>query len=179
MTKMGKIIRNGIEYSGAGSSSNIEYLTQEEYDALPESKLSDDIEYRITDANTSSAKARNIAYDNSDSGIEAVNVQSAIDKVSENVLAFPNYSNPVEVFPITTGAELSYKVVEDGYYLISISDTGSAITMAVTVYIDDTAVDGVLMSAPYISSTSMFPIKAGSTIRMTGRATSRLKITKF
>ena len=85
---MGVIIRNGIEYSGAGMGGGscdcdeIVYLTQEEYDALPESKLTDGVEYRITDANTDSTKARNITYDNTESGIEATSVQGAIDKLA-------------------------------------------------------------------------------------------------
>ena len=88
---MGVIIRNGIEYSGAGMGGGscdcdeIVYLTQEEYDALPETKESNNVEYRITDANTNATAARNIAYDNSESGIEAVSVQGAIDVVNESL----------------------------------------------------------------------------------------------
>lgn len=82
---MGRIIRNGIEYGSGGTASNIVYLTQEAYDTLPDDKLTDGIEYRITDANTDSTKARNIAYDNSESGIEAVSVQNAIDTVNESL----------------------------------------------------------------------------------------------
>lgn len=81
------------ENSGGGGSSNIIYLTQEAYDALPESKLTNGVEYRITDANTSTTVARNIAYDNSESGIEAVNVQGAIDKVSESLGDISNIGN--------------------------------------------------------------------------------------
>lgn len=83
---MGVIIRNGIEYSGSGmgggGSANIEYLTQAEYDALPESKLTNGVEYRITDAGSMGA-AENVGYNNIKSGIEAVNVQDAIDKLAE------------------------------------------------------------------------------------------------
>lgn len=67
-----------------GGGCNIVYLTQEEYDALPESKLTDDVEYRITDAGTPTV-ASNVGYDGSVSGIDAVNVQGAIDKVSESL----------------------------------------------------------------------------------------------
>ena len=118
---MGKIIRNGIPYSGSSNSarsinydnsnsgleaqtaqaavdelnkkiedidvsgaSNIEYLTQVEYDALPASKETNGVEYRITDANTNATVARNIAYDNSESGIEATSVQGAIDALLGN-----------------------------------------------------------------------------------------------
>ena len=66
------------------SGGNIVYLTQEEYDALPESKESDDVEYRITDVG-SMGTAENVGYDNSKSGLAAVNVQDAIDKLDENL----------------------------------------------------------------------------------------------
>ena len=143
---MGVIIRNGIEYSGAGGMGGggcdcgeIIYLTQEAYDALPESKLTDGVEYRITDANTSTTAARNIAYDNSESGIEATSVQGAIDSVSNslewkflgtasstNEITIPNdcneisaigyiinsttYKNPLFTIPRTT--------LTDGYYTV-------------------------------------------------------------
>lgn len=87
---MGVIIRNGIEYSGAGMGGgscdcDIVYLTQEEYDALPASKESNNVEYRITNANTSATAARNIGYDNSESGIAATSVQGAIDAMNESL----------------------------------------------------------------------------------------------
>ena len=116
---MGKIIRNGINYSsttdaakninydnsasglaattaqkaidelnrkiaagGGGSSSNIVYLTQAEYDALPEDKLENNIEYWITDAGVRGS-AENVSYDASASGLDAKNVQEAVDKLAE------------------------------------------------------------------------------------------------
>ena len=116
---MGKIIRNGINYSsttdaakninydnsasglaattaqkaidelnrkiaagGGGSSSNIVYLTQAEYDALPDDKLENDIEYWITDAGVRGS-AENVSYDASVSGLDAKNVQEAVDKLAE------------------------------------------------------------------------------------------------
>lgn len=85
MAKKGKIIRNGIEYSGGGSSGDIMYLTQAEYDALPDTKLSDNVEYRITDASIEAAKASNISYDNSNSGLDANNVQGAVDTLTESL----------------------------------------------------------------------------------------------
>lgn len=85
MAKQGKIIRNGIVYSGGGGGYDIEYLTQSEYDALPESKLTNGVEYRITDSNPPAPTAKDMSYDNSESGIEAENVQDAIDEVKDNV----------------------------------------------------------------------------------------------
>ena len=66
---------------GSGGGSNTVYLKQVEYDALPDTKLSDDVEYRITDSGTESVKASNVKYDNSFTGLKAVNVQGAVDEV--------------------------------------------------------------------------------------------------
>ena len=71
------------------SGGNIEYLTQAQYDALPDDKLTNDVEYRITDAGTM-AGAENVGYNNSKSGIEAVNVQDAIDKLDESLSNLDN-----------------------------------------------------------------------------------------
>lgn len=82
-------ITDDIEEVVGGASGNcgckIEYVTQEQYDALPEDKLTNDIEYRITDSNPATPSAKNMAYDNDKSGIEAVNVQDAIDVVNESL----------------------------------------------------------------------------------------------
>lgn len=111
MTKKGKIIRNGIEYSGGGGSGDIMYLTQAEYDALPDTKLSDNVEYRITDASIEAAKASNISYDNSFSGLDANNVQGAVDTLTESLEELQNsslkvqYSLNNEFNVATSGAE--------------------------------------------------------------------------
>ena len=94
MAKQGKIIRNGITYSGGGGGCDIMYLTQAQYDALPESKLTNGVEYRITDNNPPAPTAKDMAYDNSESGIDAENVQDAIDTVN-NSLAKSNYGVPL------------------------------------------------------------------------------------
>ena len=73
------------DYPGGGDypsgASNIVYLTQEQYDALPDDKLTDDIEYRITDEGTDT-NADNVGYNNATSGLSAMNVQDAIDEVN-------------------------------------------------------------------------------------------------
>ena len=109
---MGKIIRNGIEFSGTtdtanninydnsisslvattaqeaideldekiGNGGNIVYLRQAEYDALPDTKYTDNVEYRIIDAGVRGS-AENVSYDNSKSGLAAKNVQGAVDEL--------------------------------------------------------------------------------------------------
>lgn len=70
---------------GAGNGGSVVYVTQAEYDALPDSKLTNNVEYRIKDGNADEGKASNLSYDNSFSGLEANNVQTAIDKVNESL----------------------------------------------------------------------------------------------
>lgn len=60
-------------------------LTQAQYDALPSSKLTDGVSYYITDGesapSTNRFSASGISYDNTNSGLSATNVQSAIDEI--------------------------------------------------------------------------------------------------
>lgn len=79
-----KNVQEAVDKLAEGAGNKVEYLTQEEYDALPEDKLTNDVEYRILDSGTPTT-ARNVGYDGTASGIDAVNVQGAIDKVSESL----------------------------------------------------------------------------------------------
>ena len=109
---LGKIYKNGIQYSGTtDAATNINYdnskgairagnvqgaideimettsqsrtLTQAEYDALPDTKYTDGIEYFITDAEPLDAST--IAYDNTASKMTATNVQAGIDELNSNL----------------------------------------------------------------------------------------------
>ena len=102
-----------------GSSNcdcKVEYLTQEQYNALPEDKLTNDIEYRITDNNPATPSAKNMAYDSSTSGLEAVNVQDAIDTVNESVSTLSESLNAIILdrgeTPILSGnsSEIAFSV---------------------------------------------------------------------
>lgn len=109
----------------------IEYITQEQYDALPEDKLTNDIEYRITDNNPATPSAKNMAYDGAVSGIEANNVQDAIDAVSSGLgrILWQNPNPNVEFAPQTinlTDDDYDYLIFIYRYstaYNRSISDT--------------------------------------------------------
>lgn len=68
---------SGSGGSSSGLSTPGIFLTQAQYDALPDSKYEDGIVYYITDG--SSDYALNIDYDNDSSGLEATNVQVAVD----------------------------------------------------------------------------------------------------
>lgn len=80
---------------GSGGVSNIEYLTQAAYDALPDTKLSNDVEYRITDSGTESVKASNVRYDNTNSMLKAVNVQGAVDELHNCLTEHENNSSQI------------------------------------------------------------------------------------
>ena len=92
---MAKFILDGQEYGGGGSGSNIVKLTQAEYDALSNDKLSNDIIYLITDSGELAAE--NLFYDGSQTGL-GNNVQSAIDELNSNmVFPLPDYNNAVSI----------------------------------------------------------------------------------
>ena len=82
--------------------SNIKYLTKAQYEALPDSKLTDDVEYRITDANTAAKiDATDITYGEStvadvigevNADLEAT--QNNIDTLNDNL---ENINNSLSV----------------------------------------------------------------------------------
>lgn len=65
----------------AGATFPVLEMTKAEYDALPEAKKMDGTVYMITD-DTGGWEAENSAYDNSESGLTATNVQDALDEIS-------------------------------------------------------------------------------------------------
>ena len=79
---MAKFILDGQEYGGGGSGSNIVKLTQAEYDALSNDKLSNNTIYLITDSGELAAE--NLFYDGSQTGL-GNNVQDAIDELNSNI----------------------------------------------------------------------------------------------
>ena len=97
----------------ANGGSNIVYLSQADYDALPDTKLTDDVEYRITDAGVRGS-AENVSYDNSVSGLDAKNIQEAVDEVNIKVndslgkkLLWTNLSPTQSFSPQTLSIDLS------------------------------------------------------------------------
>ena len=80
------------DFEEISSDNKIEYVTQEEYDALPESKLTDNVEYRITDKGIDSVSASNVKYDGSASGLNAINVQGAVDELKDSLSKLPLYN---------------------------------------------------------------------------------------
>lgn len=79
---MTKIMKGGIAYN---STANMVALTQAEYNALTTAQKNNGNFYFITDADPSYFSAGNIDYDNTNSGLTATNVQSAIDEVKDDI----------------------------------------------------------------------------------------------
>lgn len=100
---MPKIIKDGITY-GAAPSSEVWEGTQAQYDAL--TTKDPDVTYFITDSDPAPAtNAAVISYDNTDSGLYAVNVQQAIDEVDGSIKALETKS--VTITP-SSGITLNY-----------------------------------------------------------------------
>lgn len=70
-----------VEDSGGGNANIVE-LTQEEYDALPESKLTDGVLYAITDGEDFNAS--NLPYDGNETGLGNT-VQEAVDNLDNKI----------------------------------------------------------------------------------------------
>ena len=94
---MGTIYRNGVPFigtgGGGGTSTDVE-LTQAEYDALPDTKLTDNITYFITDGNPVTSgviSAEGVVYG-------STNVSSALDDLHNGMVTsertFSNVSVP-------------------------------------------------------------------------------------
>ena len=85
---MPSIMRNNIRYGssigGGSSNGEIMELTQAEYDALGDSVLTDNKTYYITDADDQ-YNASSVIFDNTDTNLNAVDVQSAIVEQNKNL----------------------------------------------------------------------------------------------
>ena len=107
---MPKFVLDGVEYN---SNGHIVKLTQAEYDALPNTKLADDIIYLIIDANDDRFEARNLPYDGSITGLGNT-VQDAID--NSIVLFLPDYTNEFSI-------DKEYIAPDNGYVYAGIRAT--------------------------------------------------------
>ena len=153
-------ITDDIEEVVGGASGNcgckIEYVTQEQYDALPEDKLTNDIEYRITDNNPTTPEAKNMAYDNSKSGIEAVNVQDAIDAVASenlnNLRLYPDFSKLEKIMSKDNGVT-SYTLQKDCFVRVTFNfnaRAGASLLVNNIGIIGFTVPEGMVAFPPFI-----------------------------
>lgn len=77
-------LQEQIDKLEENASSGVD-LTQAEYDALPDSKETDGVDYYITDEDFVATDAKAVSYDNSASGLAAKTAQVAIDEVAANI----------------------------------------------------------------------------------------------
>ncbi len=102
---------NGISPDAQKNVQTDVVLTQAEYDALPSSKLTDNVNYFISDGayhpQGSSIDAGGVIYDNTDSGLTATTVQAAIDENASSITDFINHLPYLqEITGTTTSAGL-------------------------------------------------------------------------
>ena len=104
-------------------------------------------------------------------------VYSQLNTINQNLM--PTYAAQAEVYPMTTGATQSYTTPEKGWYAIFTSDTGTAVTAAISCYVGACLVSYWVYSDPYSGASTVLPIPANTVIRIEGRATSRMRIYKL
>ena len=103
------IMKNNIAYAGS-YDNQVKQLKLAEYIELEKAgKTNSDTVYFIEDANEEIAK--NIAYDNTDTGLEATDMQSAIDELNSNL-------------------ESCFQSVSDGKSLVASAITDKGVTTA-------------------------------------------------
>lgn len=88
-------LQEQIDKLEENASSGVD-LTQAEYDALPDSKETDGIDYYIIDEDFVATDAKAVGYDNTASRLAAKTVQVAIDEVCENAFGGINESKSEE-----------------------------------------------------------------------------------
>lgn len=135
---MAKFMLDGREYCGSGSGVSTVKLTQAEYDALSDEKLSNNVIYIITDSDELSAK--NVPYDGSVTGL-GNNVQSAIDELNSNLIL--EGATIVDGATISANGVVSYpQPSKDGYEIASLhaSCSGANNTNVVCIWSQDQSI---------------------------------------
>ena len=137
---MTKIMKGGVAYN---STSNIVALTQAEYNALSTAQKNNGNFYCITDADPSYFSAENIDYDNTDSGLSAINIQDAIDEVDSKI---PTISDFIRLEDVTIG---TITIGSNGYVNITsyrpAAPTGfSFLCCFVSTYSETSTKDGAM-----------------------------------
>ena len=98
---------------GIGADNEVE-LTQAEYDALPDSKYNDNVNYFITDLDDENDYvARSIRYDNSSSRLKAKNTQDAIDELDNAINVLEQNAAMLEI-QLSTDKFLKHTSAGDG-----------------------------------------------------------------
>ena len=138
---MAKFILDGQEYGGGGSGNQIVKLTQAEYDALSNDKLSNNTIYLITDSGELAAE--NLFYDGSQTGL-GNNVQDAIDELNSNLIQLKKINASISVsagaWSYVSYNEIKSNYLEESETIIAVIPSvynGSSDTSKVLCVIDD------------------------------------------
>lgn len=115
---------NGISPDANKNVQTATDLTEAAYEALPSTKESDNVDYYLTDADSTIATAEDIPYDNTTSGMTATNVQGALDELN-NGLTRNKKGTTVNLSNSTT----DYTFPSDGYLIVSTSSTANAVAI--------------------------------------------------
>lgn len=98
---------NGISPDANKNVQTATDLTEAAYEALPSTKESDNVDYYLTDADSTIATAEDIPYDNTTSGMTATNVQGAVDELNNGLTAeFFECTNPYNQYTSGQGVYL-------------------------------------------------------------------------
>lgn len=112
---MGYIIRNGIKYFG----DNAVELTQAQYDALPSSKLTDGVDYYITDAQAGAPLATEIAMSTSDN----TSVASKLNNIDLALGSIGTITNAAWIATQSSGNGIKLTnaiVLDKGVYILEV-----------------------------------------------------------
>lgn len=145
-------------------------LTQAQYDALPASKMSDNVNYFITDGlnhTTGVVSAENVIYDNTSSGMTATNVQGAVDELNNGLTdIFPNHGT----YETIGSANTTFTVERTGLYLAYATSASSSTIMQLALY-DNTTVRNVavLFASNGAASAQLCYLEIGHTYRVLTR----------
>lgn len=138
-------MKGGIAYN---STANMVALTQTEYDALTTAQKNNGNFYFITDADPSYFSAKNIDYDNTDSGLSVTNVQDAINEVVDAKL--PKY------FDLTVSSTTSDSGISPFSYLGSAQKTDANIHNILAISVYDTQYNNPAIAVFYSVSGSTY-----------------------
>lgn len=146
-------LQEQIDKLEENASSGVD-LTQAEYDALPDSKETDGVDYYITDEDFVATDAKAVGYDNTASGLAAKTVQVAIDEVCENAFGGINESKSEEALTRQTLGYSKKNLLPYPYR--ENTKTASGVSFTVnndgSITVNGTATDNVFFNIVYRSS---------------------------
>ena len=135
---MGKIMRHGVPYGGSSTNisvtgngetkplNNLEIVNLDSYEEYASMELDENKMYSFPENSST------MSYDNSNSGLEATNVQDAIDELSTSLEDTNNYvtkntlSSAVDIKSYTSSSA-PYTCTRDGYLMVQSGSTAGIV----------------------------------------------------